>query len=105
MKPIALELIDRNKKRVVWYKDSYDWHIKFKHIDIKSSQDKIPKCLKNPQLKYMDKKRNSMHYFYLQRINAKGQYIYFELIVDYNTIPACIRTAHLTSRTNGAAIC
>jgi len=105
MKPIALDLTDENKKRVVWYRDSYDWHIRFRHIDIKSCQDKIAKCLKNPQLKYVDKRRKSTHYFYLQRINAKGQYIYFELIVDYNSDPAIVRTAYLTSNTNGATVC
>lgn len=104
-KKIALDLKDGNGKRVVWYKKSYDWHVNFRHTDIKGCQDKIPKALKTPQLKYIDRKRKATHYFYLQRINAKGQNIYFELIVDYNSTPAFVRTAHLTSHTNDATIC
>jgi hypothetical protein len=105
MEEIALSLKDKDKKEVVWYKKSHDQHIYHKHVDLKMCKNLIPKAIKSPQLKYYDNKRNCIHYYYLARINYKGDRLYMEVIVNYNEKPARIKTAHITSNINKAAIC
>lgn len=101
---IALDLKDREGKRVVWYKDSYDSHIKLKHFDVKTCQDKLKKALRSPQLKLIDKKRKATHYFYEVRKDRNGNPLYIKAAVDYNSNPAFIRSAHLTTNVKGANV-
>lgn len=101
---IALDLTDKNGKRVVWYKESYEAHVKLKHFDVNSSQDKLKKALKSPQLQYHDKKRKSFCYYYEVRKDKNGNPLYIKVVVDYNSTPAFIRTAHLTSNVGNASL-
>jgi hypothetical protein len=102
---IALDLKDKDGKRVVWYKESYEAHVKQKHfVGVNSHQDKIKKAVSSPQLKGFDKKHNNMRYYYEIRKNKNGQPLYMRVAVDYNDKPASIHTAYLTTDTRGATI-
>ena len=101
---IALDLKDKNGKRVVWYKESYDAHVKAKHFDVNSCQDKIKKAISSPQLKAIDTKRKNTRYYYEVRKDKRGNTLFIRVAVDYNHNPAFVRTAHLTTDISGASI-
>ncbi len=101
---IEIDLKDKDGKRVVWYKESYDSHIKLKHVDVKTCQDKLKKALTEPQLKKIDERRKSVIYYYEIRKDKQGKPLYIKVVVDYNRNPAFIRTAFLTTNIEGASI-
>lgn len=102
---ISLDLKDKDGKRVIWYKDSYEAHVKQKHfVGVHSHQDKIKKAVAKPTLKEFDKKHNNMRYYYEVRKDIKGNPLYMLVAVDYNTNPASIRTAYLTTNVRGASV-
>jgi len=102
---IAMSLTDKNNKEVVWYKESYDWHLYFKHMDMQKYKNFIIKAVKSPQLVDYNKKRKSTDYYYLERILLNGSRKYIKVVVDYTESPAFIRTAHQTSNIGSAVAC
>lgn len=100
---IAKEYKDRDKKRVVWYKESYDSHMEVKHYDIKDNRDKVGKAIKTPQL--IRKEARGVQHFYFIRENRQGKKLYMKVVVCYNASPAHVKTAFSTSDIKGASIC
>lgn len=100
---VAKEYKDADGKKVVWYQESYDHHLKIRHFDIRRDQDKITKAIRSPQ--FRRKKKGCSHYYYFVRENRKRVRFYMEVIVCYNAHPAHVKTAYLTSNMNGATIC
>lgn len=101
---VALDLKDKDGKRVVWYKESYEIHIKMRHIDVKNCQDKVKKAIASPQLKAIDRRRKATHYYYEIRKDKKSRPLYLKVVVDYNHSPAFIRTAHMTTDVSDARV-
>lgn len=101
---IAIDIKDLDGKRVIWYKESYNSHRKIAHRDTMPCFDKIHNKFNKPDLKFIDTRRKATHYYFLQRSSKKGIPLYLEVIVNYNTNPAHILSAHLTTNTRGATL-
>lgn len=95
---IALRFKDKQKRVVVWYKESYEWHINHKHVDVKRCQNLIPKALKTPDFIYEDNRRKSTTYYVLLRKNRKSVSFYLKVVVNYAEVPARVKTAFQDSK-------
>ena len=102
---IVFDLKDKDGNRVVWYEDSYNHHRNDRHFDTHNLFNTVKRAIKTPQLKFKEKERNCKHFYYMVRMDKKGtKQLYMEVIINYNTVPAVILSAHLTSDTKRATI-
>lgn len=101
---IAIEVKDFRNRVVVWYKESYEDHMK-RHKDVRKCFNKFYVALQNPDLIEDNTERQSLDLYALVRSDKKGENLYLKVVVDYNNTPAFIRTVHLTSDTGRATIC